>query len=134
MASPSAHANIPFWGIDLPPENRPGVPYERAPRPLAGAHWITPARQVPTVPVLKRAGLAQLTPVFGTAAPPHGLSGRLRKVGYDITDDKVRHWMVLLLADRVDVIESNLGDVAKRVLPIAAIALAVGAGIRALRR
>jgi hypothetical protein len=134
MASHRNHARIPDWGIDLPPENRPGVPYESAPHPLAGAHWTTPARQVPTVRVLKRADLAHLTPVFSTAVPPHGLSGQLRKVAYTIPEHEGRHWLLLMLADRVDVIESNLGDVAKRVLPIAAIAVAVGVGIRALRR
>lgn len=128
------HANIPDWGIDLPPEHRPGVPYERPPRPLPGAHWLTPARQAPTVPVLKRADLPQLTPVFGTSAPPHGLSGRLRKAAYAVPDHKARHWLLMLLADRVDVIESDAGAFLKRAWPVAAIAAVIGAGIGAARR
>ena len=63
------------------------------------------------------------TPVFGTAQPPRGLSGRLRAAAYAIPDHFARHWMLLILADRVDVLESRV-----RRRP----ALAVAAGIGAL--
>jgi hypothetical protein len=125
---------VPGWGIDLPTRNRPGIPYERPPQPVPGAHWTTPARQVATVEVLKRAGLAELTPVFGTAVPPHGLSGSLRRLAYQIPDHDTRHWLVLMAADRVDVIESDVGGFVRRSLPILALVVAVGAGIGALRR
>ena len=133
-ASRAAHAHIPFWGIDLDPENRPGVPYEHAPRPVPGAHWITPARQVTSVPVLKAAGVDRLTPVFGTATPPHGISGALRRVAYRAPDHRARHWLLLLVADRVDAIEHNLGGFARRALPVVTIAAAVGLGVSVLRR
>jgi hypothetical protein len=79
------------------------------PKVRGGAHWEEPERQPPPgFPVLKRVELRELTPTFGTAAPPRGLSGLMRRVAYDTPEHLVRHVMLLLLADRVDVVESRL--------------------------
>lgn len=103
------HADIPGWGVDGDLGARPGVPMLLKPQPRGGAHWKQPERQPPPdFPVLKRAELDELTPAFGTAAPPRGLSGVLRRVAYAIPENRVRHVMLLLVADRVDVLESRL--------------------------
>ncbi len=103
------HERIPGWGVDGDPKKRPGVPMLLKPRVREGAHWEEPERQPPPdFPVLKRTELDELTPTFGTAAPPRGLSGMLRRMAYGIPEHKVRHVMMLLLADRVDVVESQL--------------------------
>jgi hypothetical protein len=102
------HVGIPDWGIDLPSERRPGAPKEASPRPFPGAHWSEPSRQASTVPVLKRADIPDVTPVFGTASPPSGLSGKLRRLAYASPDHKARHWLMLLAADRVDALEHRL--------------------------
>ena len=61
-------ARVPGAGIDADPERRPGVPMEAdPPRPVGAAHWKQPERQPDPGYVLKRKGLSQLTPVFGTA-------------------------------------------------------------------
>jgi hypothetical protein len=107
--SEQIHADIPGWGVDGDPETRPGVPMLLKPQPRGGAHWKQPERQPPPdFPVLKRAELDELTPAFGTAAPPRGLSGVLRRVAYAIPENRTRHVMLLLVADRVDVLESRL--------------------------
>jgi hypothetical protein len=102
--------SIPGWGVDLSDEARPGVPMERKPAPMGDAHWNEPERQSgsPTVTVFKSSGLERLTPVFGTAQPPKGLSGLIRRGAYAIPEHKVRHWLLLLLADRIDVAEHRL--------------------------
>ena len=99
---------MPYWGADRRIEDRPGVPREASPHPLEGAHWRTPEQQTPRVGVLVRAGLTKLTPVFGTAQPPRGVSGWLRRAAYRIPDWRVRHWLILLLADRIDVLEGRI--------------------------
>jgi hypothetical protein len=106
---------IAGWGVDGPPERRPGVPRELKPRVRGGAHWEEPERQPPPdVPVLKRKELEELTPTFSTAVPPRGLSGLLRAQAYAIPEHLVRHVMLLLVADRVDALESRvLGAPAK---------------------
>lgn len=100
--------------VDARPQARPGVPMEHAPRPAEGVHWEVLERQQPRGVVLKRAGLDRLTPVFGTGQPPRGLSGLLRRAAYRIPDHKASHWAVLMLADRVDVVESGFTDTVQR--------------------
>jgi hypothetical protein len=79
------------------------------PRHAETAHWNKPEQQPkPDFPIFKRVGLEQLTPVFGTAQPPHGLSGLLRKFAYSLPEHAPTHWAVMLLADRVDVVESKV--------------------------
>jgi hypothetical protein len=115
-----------YRGVDRRPEDRPGVPKETAPHRLPGAHGIEPPRQVPSTEVLRRVDLARLTPVYGTAQPPSGVSGTLRRIAYTIPDHKARHWILLLLADRIDVIEH--GDGLCRLLP-AALLVGAAAGV-----
>jgi hypothetical protein len=103
-------------GVDADPGQRPGVPMETEPEPLSGAQ-IPIELQKSDYPVLMHGGRQGMPPVYGTAAPPKGLSGVLRKVAYKYPDHWARHWMILLMADRVDSWEHNLG----RVLPVAAV-------------
>jgi hypothetical protein len=116
-------------GIDLPRSRRPGSPMESALRDAAGAQGNPIARQTVGGEILRRADLQELTPVFGTAQPPRGLSGILRRYAYKIPDHKPRHWAVLFLADRVDVYESAVGEAFQRrpVATTAGVALLVGA-------
>ena len=117
------HTDIEGWGVDEAPERRPGVPMQLTPRVRGGAHWKQPERQpAPDVRVFKRAELDELTPVFSTANPPHGLSGLLRRVAYDIPEHRVRHVALLLLADRVDSLGSRLST-----RPLRALGVVLGA-------
>lgn len=100
-----AHEQIEGWGADLDPKSRPGVPMEWAPHPAGAAHWTRPVKQPENPAVLKHPLRKELTPVFGTGEPPKGLSGLIRKVAYRAPDHKAKHWLLLMLADRVDVVE-----------------------------
>jgi len=116
MTTTNEHADIPDWGFDLNPRQRSGAARERPPHPVDGAHWTTPSLQAaPAVTVLRRAGLTELTPVFSTAVPPRGLSGKIRRYAYTFPDQRVAKWELLLFADRVDMIESALRDLLLRV-------------------
>jgi hypothetical protein len=99
-------------GYDQPRENRPGVPMEAEPRVDGGAHREPPAQQQSGGPHLHRKGIDKLTPVYGTAQPPRGASGVLRRAAYQIPEHDFRHWMALLVADRVDILEHRLEDLA----------------------
>jgi hypothetical protein len=98
------------------PEDRPGVPMEAEAAPDRGAHWETPPVQEGASEHLRRAGLDRPTPVVGTAQPPHGFSGLLRTQAYRIPEHFSRHWALLLLADRVDVLEDRMGPALARPL------------------
>jgi hypothetical protein len=116
-------------GADLDPSQRPGIPMELEPQPLPGSQVpITP--QQSDYPVLLHGGKQQRPPVYGTAAPPKALSGALRKLAYKYPDHLARHWMLLIMADRVDSWEHNL----PRLLPVAAVLVVGGLTVRRLLR
>ena len=102
-------ARIPGWGADLDPNDRPAVPRLQFKADLTGAHWEFPERQPEKWPRERSIEHQMLTPVFGTSCPPRGLSGVLRKYAYARhSEAKAAHWLILLLADRVDAVEQHL--------------------------
>lgn len=109
--------HIRGWGSDLDPATRPGVP--RDPAPELGHETLYPPieQQVPRVRIHKSTEHARLTPVFGTTCPPAGLSGRLRGFAYRFSEGRMLHWMLLMLADRVNVAEALGSDLARGEVP-----------------
>lgn len=100
-------ARIPGWGADLNKEDRPSVPKLKFLD--TGAHWDFPERQPEKWPRERSVEHRFLTPVFGTAQPPSGLSGALRKYAYGkFSEGRAAHWLILLYADRVDAAEHHL--------------------------
>jgi hypothetical protein len=65
-------------------------------------------RQEPDTDVLVGMEVGNLTPVFGTAVPPRGLSGLVRRLAYRIPEHKTGHWLLLMLGDRIDVWEGRM--------------------------
>jgi hypothetical protein len=110
-------SQIPGWGADLDRRNRPAVPMERMPPRDDDAHWDVPEAQVQTVEILHSNERPGLTPVFGTACPPSGLSGRIRRAAFRHSEGRLRHWMMLMLADRINVVEGVFEDVSKKRRP-----------------
>jgi hypothetical protein len=108
-SSDDLRARIPGWGADLDPQDRPSVPKEQFDLNRSGAHWDFPERQPEIQPRERSMEHKFLTPVFGTACPPKGLSGAIRKYAYSqYSEARAAHWLLLLAADRVDVVESTL--------------------------
>jgi hypothetical protein len=108
--SEELRARIPGWGADLDPSDRPSYPKLDYRPDLTGAHWRFPDRQ-PEEEAPRERSIEHrfLTPVFGTAQPPRGLSGRLRKLSYARwSEGRTSHWLALIAADRIDVVESAL--------------------------
>jgi hypothetical protein len=103
-----------YWGVDLDPSRRPGVPMERDPRPWPNTRF-PPERQpgVSAVPMHGRPN-KQMPPVFGTATPLKGVSGAVRKLAYSYPDHYPSHWLLMMLGDRVD----SWGTRARRALPV----------------
>lgn len=102
-------ARIPGWGADLDPADRPAFPKQRFAPGDTGAHWELPEQQPESVPRERSIEHARLTPVFGTAAPLHGLSGAIRRFSYArFSEGRAAHWLLLVLGDRVDAVESHL--------------------------
>jgi hypothetical protein len=111
-------AHIQGWGADVDPENRPAVPKERTPPRLEGIHWHDIEHQRPSPHRIhhstERPGL---TPVFGTSVGPSGVSGLLRDAAFRYSENDIRHWLILLGADRINMVEGLLDDLAHGHVP-----------------
>ena len=109
--------HIKGWGADLDHKNRPGVPMERTPPRYTPADMATPQPQEQKVEVLvsnERPGITQL---HGSVQPPSGLSGMLRRAAFKFSENDLRHWLILLGADRINVVEGIVEDLAHGHVP-----------------
>ena len=102
---PERYAHIVGWGADLDHANRPAYPMERTPPRLEGDHSHPPVAQPQTVEILQSIERPSVTPLFGTGQPPSGASGMLRRVAFKYSESDLRHWLLLLMADRVNMVE-----------------------------
>ena len=114
---PARFAHIKGWGADLDHANRPAYPMERMPARLDGDHSHAPVQQAQTVEILQSIERPGITPIFGTPQPPSGLSGMLRRAAFKYSESDLRHWMILLFADRVNMVEGLGSDVMRGHLP-----------------
>ena len=117
MDTPQKHAHIPGWGADLSLSDRPAYPMERSPPRLDGVQLHEPEMQRQTVEVLQSNERPGMTPIFGSPCPPSGLSGSMRRLAFRFSENDLRHWLILLAADRVNVGEGLLQDIAQGVVP-----------------
>ena len=103
--SAAGHSHIKGWGTDLDHKNRPAYPMERTPPRLEGLDWHDVEDQPLRMKIYHSTERPGITPVFGTSTPPTGLSGKIRDIAYRLSENDVRHWFLLLFADRVNVVE-----------------------------
>lgn len=122
---------LPEEAVDFDNTRRPGSPMEREPAPIANAHWLEPDQQ-PAVRGLLVDPSRKLTATFGTQHPPRGLSGALRRAAYQVPDYRARRWAILMLADRVDALETRLVGSVKK--PVTWFAIVGGVGLLLLLR
>jgi hypothetical protein len=117
LSQPPARTRIEGWGADLDHANRPAYPMERRP-PRLEAHPVPrPVDQQHRHEVLHSIERPGLTPVYGTTVPPRGLSGAMRRLAFRYSENDLRHWLVLLAADRVNMVEGIASDLARGHVP-----------------
>ena len=104
-------SQIKGWGVDADPNNDPTYPMKhRNNGERAGHSWERPLQQPITVEVLHSNERPDVTSVFGTSTPPLALSGVLRRIAFRYSESSYGHWLPLMLADRVSVVEGVLSD------------------------
>lgn len=111
------YQDIEGWGADLDPKTRPAVPKEHTPPRNIRPHWSVPTQQKQSVEVLISSERPTISPVFGTSTPPSGLSGVMRRVAFKYSEGDLRHWLILIAADRVNVVEGLIDDLAHGSVP-----------------
>ena len=105
------YTQIKGWGVDADPNNDPTYPMkQRTNGEQAGYSWERPPQQPINVEVLHSIERPNITAVFGTSTPPAGLSGVIRRVAFKYSESSYGHWLPLILADRVSVVEGMLDD------------------------
>ena len=114
----SNHQNIKGWGVDADPENDPTYPMKnRTNEEHKGYTWERPLQQSENVEILHSNERPNITAVFGTSTPPSGLSGKIRRYAFNYSESSYGHWLPLLLADRVNVIEGLIDDFKRGHIP-----------------
>jgi hypothetical protein len=101
---------IPGWGSDLDHKNRPAIPMERTPPRFIHVPQGQPVQQAQTVEVFCSPERPGITPIFGTAQPPKWVSGAIRRLAYKLPENDLRHWLMLIAADRVNMVEGIVDD------------------------
>ena len=104
-------SQIKGWGVDTDPKNDPTYPMKhRNDGEHAGYSWERPPQQPITTEILRSIERPDVTSVFGTSTPPSGLSGSIRRFAFRYSESSYGHWLPLMLADRVSVVEGVLDD------------------------
>jgi len=112
------YSHIKGWGIDADPKNDPTYPMKhRTNEEHKGFSWERPTQQQSDLEVLHSIERPNLTAVFGTSAPPSGLSGMIRRFAFKYSENSYLHWLPLIVADRVNVVEGIVDDLKKGHVP-----------------
>lgn len=109
--------DIEGWGVDADDSNDPTFPMRNRRDNDVPRIWSRPPLQPPEVEILQSIEHIRLPATFGTARPPRGLSGVLRRLAFRYSESNWWHWLGLMAADRVDVVEGLVEDVAGGRLP-----------------
>lgn len=111
-------STIPGWGIDADPRNDPTYPMRDASRETGdpGRSMRLP-RQEPRAEPLVSIERTALPAVFGAAVPPSGLSGTIRRSAFRYSESHWAHGLMLMAADRVNVVEGVVQDLGRGRIP-----------------
>jgi len=112
------YKEIPGWGMDADPKNEPTYPMKN----YTGddhnrINYERSAQQPVEVEILLSTERPEVTRVFGTSVPPSGLSGIIRRYAFKHSEDRYRHWIPLILADRINELEGIIDDISSGHLP-----------------
>lgn len=106
------YSHIKGWAIDADAENEPTYPIKKwTGDDHQRLNYERPVIQPKTVEVLHSNERPSLPAVYGTSLPPSGLSGAIRRFAFKYSEGKWAHWLSLIFADRVNVMEGYVEDI-----------------------
>jgi hypothetical protein len=110
--------HIKGWGVDADQSNEPTHPMKK----YTGddhkrLNYKRPEQQPVSVEILKSNERPNMTAVFGTSTPPSGLSGAIRRYAFKYSEGSWGHWLPLILADRINVVEGIIDDLKHGYVP-----------------
>ena len=111
-------ASVVGWGVDADKENDPTYPYrDRSRDEGLTRKWERPPQQRSNVEILQSIEHIRRPAVFGTAAPPKWVSGMIRRLAFRWSESNWLHWLMLMGADRINVVEGVVEDLARGKIP-----------------
>jgi hypothetical protein len=106
------------WGVDADPANDPTYPYrDRSRDPGLTKQWDRPTQQTSDVEILQSIEHIRRPAVFGTSTPPSGVSGMIRRLAFRWSESNWLHWLMLMGADRINVVEGVVEDLSRAKIP-----------------
>ena len=119
------------WNIDDDPGNNPTYPMRDVSADVsAGLDWQRPDPQASNVEVLQSVEYLSRPAVFGTSSPPSGLSGVVRRLAFKRSESDWWHWLLLIAADRINVVEGVIEDLGNGRVPNIAAEMGLGAELK----
>lgn len=111
-------STIPGWGVDADARNDPTYPMRHVEdQQTRGLSWTRPPEQQPDVEVLQSIEHNRLPAVIGTSTPPSGVSGMIRRYAFRRSESDWWHWLLLMGADRINVVEGVVEDLGRGIIP-----------------
>ena len=112
-------AKIVGWGVDADPQNDPTYPYRDRTKDedRSVMDWTPPPRQAEQVEVLQSIEHVRRPAVFGSSTPPSWVSGSMRRLAFRWSESHWLHWLMLMGADRVNVVEGVVQDLGRGKIP-----------------
>ncbi|WP_205412210.1 hypothetical protein [Sphingomonas crusticola] len=106
------------WGVDADPENDPTYPMrDQSSEGNLKSSWTPPQMQETQVEILQSIEYIRRPAVAGTSTPPSGISGIIRRAAFTYSESHWFHWLMLMGADRINVVEGVLHDLTRGKIP-----------------
>jgi hypothetical protein len=106
------------WGVDADPRNDPTYPFrDRSKDDGLSLNWERPPQQQSDTEILQSVEYRHFPAVFGTSTPPRWISGMIRRAAFRWSESNWLHWLLLMGADRVNVVEGVVQDIGRGKLP-----------------
>ncbi len=116
--TPIDPSTVTGWGVDADPGNNPTYPYrDRSKDEGLTKDWQRPPQQGSEVEILQSIEHVRRPAVFGTSTPPRGLSGIIRRIAFRWSESNWIHWLLLMGADRIDMVEGIAQDLSRGKVP-----------------
>ena len=111
-------STIRGWGADANSDNDPTFPIRhRENLETRGLTWTRPTQQDSDVEILQSVEHNRRPAVIGTSTPPSGISGMIRRYAFRRSESDWLHWLLLMGADRLNVVEGVIEDLGKGHVP-----------------
>lgn len=116
--SPIDASSVRGWAVDADPKNDPTYPIrDRSKDEGLAFNWQRPRLQSTDVEILQSIEHRTRPAVVGTSTPPSGVSGMIRRLAFRWSESNWLHWLLLMGADRINVVEGVVQDLGRGKVP-----------------